>query len=880
MTTVKKSAPKPVLQQLLTWSANRPAWQRDALRRIVSAGTLTPTDLKELTEICRAAHEAKKADGTPAKPVPLTASHLPTSATSEEVTTLVSIGALKSVNRLPSSQVVPLGLSPGLTVIYGDNGTGKSGYARVLKKACRTRGGAQAIRPNAFEKSPTGPATATIVFKTGSKEETFVWKDGVTPDPHLTNVFIFDVATADNYLEQDGPATFTPYGLDVLPKLSKACDAIRDVLRQENNHIISDVSSIARNWKYEATTAVGKVVSTLGAATKEETVTALAGLDKKQEKRLKELADLLRTNPKQKAKETRAAAGRISAFALLVKAAAKDFSDVELVNLKKCLEEAKATAEAAKAFASGKFDSSYLTGTGESFWRKLWDAAREFSEAAAYEGKTFPMTEDAAKCMLCQQPVSEEASERLKKFQSFYTDKSQELAKQAAKKLKEAKEKIDRLSALDGELKKIETDLAGAIPEQVSKINDFVSKCDDALKAVKENFSKETWGVVSSIPITAETTLTEIATNLQARAKEEESADDPAARKLLENERNELVDREWLGKACGDVIAQIERYKTIATLEACSKETATAGITTKNSELTKQFVTDAFCESFATELNTLGLRTLTVKLHEIKGAKGETKFGLKLDPPSTLTVRQVASEGEQRCIALAAFLAELSQASHLSTLVFDDPVSSLDHFHREKIADRLVKESKVRQVAVFTHDTVFLNDLNAKTEEASLSGRYYHLEWNGDEPGHCHEGLPWDCKSPEDRLDKLAKMLGEIKKSWSAIPSEKNATDIRHAYSWLRQTLEGIVEKVVFADVVYRYRSYVKMNQLKRVVGFAKTESEEFDRLFKRCSDVTEAHVSAAGKHAAIPEPADLKTDIDATKTLLAGIRARQKLAI
>ena len=169
MTTVKKSTPKPVLQQLLMWSASRPAWQRDALRRIVSEGTLTSNDLKELTELCRAAHESKTVDGTAAKPVPLAASHLPTSATSEEVTTLVSIGALKSVNRLPSSQVVPLGISPGLTVIYGDNGTGKSGYARVLKKACRTRGGAPAIRPNAFEKTPTAAATATIVFKTDRK---------------------------------------------------------------------------------------------------------------------------------------------------------------------------------------------------------------------------------------------------------------------------------------------------------------------------------------------------------------------------------------------------------------------------------------------------------------------------------------------------------------------------------------------------------------------------------------------------------------------------------------------------------------------------------------------------------------------------------------
>src|ERR1035438_5339625 len=42
MTTVKKSTPKPVLQQLLMWSASRPAWQRDALRRIVSEGRHVP----------------------------------------------------------------------------------------------------------------------------------------------------------------------------------------------------------------------------------------------------------------------------------------------------------------------------------------------------------------------------------------------------------------------------------------------------------------------------------------------------------------------------------------------------------------------------------------------------------------------------------------------------------------------------------------------------------------------------------------------------------------------------------------------------------------------------------------------------------------------
>ncbi len=44
-------------------------------------------------------------------------------------------------------------------------------------------------------------------------------------------------------------------------------------------------------------------------------------------------------------------------------------------------------------------------------------------------------------------------------------------------------------------------------------------------------------------------------------------------------------------------------------------------------------------------------------------------------------------------------------------IVFDDPVSSLDHWRRRNVAQRLTKEAKTRQVVVFTHDTSFLGQL-------------------------------------------------------------------------------------------------------------------------------------------------------------------------
>ena len=55
-----------VLQEILTWSADRPTWQRDALRRFVVNGELSDEDIRALTEICKGDHGlAEKAEVKP-----------------------------------------------------------------------------------------------------------------------------------------------------------------------------------------------------------------------------------------------------------------------------------------------------------------------------------------------------------------------------------------------------------------------------------------------------------------------------------------------------------------------------------------------------------------------------------------------------------------------------------------------------------------------------------------------------------------------------------------------------------------------------------------------------------------------------------------------
>jgi len=871
--------PLSALHDILTWSFNRPVWQRDALRRIIVKGAIEDTDLEELERLCRGKHEVDNSSGPALVAEPLAGTHLPLAPGSEESVSLVSVGALKHVDRLPSDQVIPFGASPGLTVIYGDNGSGKSGYARVIKKACRARGAPPVIRRNVFAPASATRASASIVFVVAGKDVSITWMDGVTSDPRLANVFVFDASSAGNYLNEDSPAEFTPHGLDVLPMLSKTCDAIRDRLEAEVNKISASITGVAANWKYDAATKVGKLVANLTATTKPADVDALAGLDVEKTQRLQDLCEALKSDPKQKAKETRAAAARLDAFAAQVASAATGLADERVEVLRLWVGEARSTNDAARAFALGRFDSTYLIGTGTALWRTMWEAARDFSASSTYVDQTFPFTGDAARCVLCQQDLEAETVERLTAFEAFCTDKSQQIAEEFAKRLKVAEDKLATITELVPELEKLDADLVGMKPERRAAVAAFAKQADERLGVLRKNVAEQIWKAPCAIPKSAEASIRNTSTALEARAKTEESAHDPATRKKLMDERSELAAHEWLVGVKSDVLAQIERQKLINRLKDCQKDTHTAAITAKSTDLTKHFVTDAFRDRFQTETKALGLRTLEVSLEAVQGKKGETRFGLRLAPATGHKVIEIASEGEQRCVALAAFMAELSQASHQSSLVFDDPVSSLDHWHREMIAARLVEEATKRQVIVFTHDVVFLNDLLALSEEAPTPPHVLSLEWNDGTPGKYVKGLPWDCKPPLECLKELGQDHKNIAATWNPQPNAANVQAMRQVYSRLRATLERIIEHDLLAGVVSRFKSQIVTGKINEVIWIPPAECDEMRRLIKRCHDITGAHTPAPGKHALVPAPFELAADLAATKKLFDTIRARKKAA-
>lgn len=868
-----------ILHEILNWSQDnsRPQWQRDALRRIIQNNSLTRNDIDELERMCKSAHGADISSDTLLSSIPLDASHLPAAPGSEQSVSLTAITDINNVNRLASGANITFGSSPGLTIVYGENGAGKSGYARVLKKACRARGDAPTIHQNVFAKITSSKASAKLNAKANRIDCSFDWKDGGPTSVALSNIFVFDSSSAIHYLQQDESAAFTPFGLDILPTLSKICDAVAGKIRDEMQALQLSIDTVTGQFSVSPNTSVGKMISALSARTDEEDLSHASILTEEQKDRITSIKGALDANPIQKAKETRAAAMRLRTFLEKIRIRETDISEAAIDSLRLSFTECESNRNRADQFKKLKFDQTHLAGTGSEEWRALWEVARAFSVAHAYKDLTFPFLGSDALCVLCQSKIDSETAVRLTEFESFCQNKSQQLADESAREKSKRIGILNALTPLMNEFIPVEVDLNIMGNEQQAQVRDYLQTMDDRLAAMKEAVRTD---FTAEIPTTGRSVANDIQNSvnfLLDRAKTEESANNPVERKRLQDELSELEAREWLADNIGNIAKQLQRLRRQTNLDAALKDTNTKPITMKNGQLTQHFVTDAYCSTFGRELKKLGLLTLPVKLESIKGRKGETKFGLRLVGAEDAPLQVVASEGEQRCIALAAFMAELSQASHKSALVFDDPVSSLDALYLNRIARRLVEESSERQVIVFTHDVVFLSDLQSYSEEKGVDLCVQYLEWDDGFPGMSHKGLPWALRKPVERFDQIEKETKVLAKSWNAVPNEENKARIRYLYDFLRATLERVVEKEIIGDAVKRFRSYINVKDLKALIGFSQAEYEHLMRLMKKCNDVVAAHDTPSATACAVPPPDELEADIADSKKLVEEIKARQK---
>lgn len=851
------------LQDIISWAKDKPLWQQDALRRLCQKGALDEADYVELMKICKNEQTA----------VPIASEHAPTPDAAASHVCLRGIKNVEHVNALAANQIISFEKGNGLTVIYGDNGSGKSGYARILKSACRARLNQELkILPNIYE-SKAGTPKAKIDFAVNGQNHSENWVFKTACDPNLSAISVFDSSTANIHVDNENEVAYNPYPMELLKQLSDAAKEIQYRLNLEIETLENQTPQSLKIPKYHQETSVCEIISKLSLKTDITKIQALATLSEEEAKEFETLKHDLANDPELTSRKIKNNQSKLEQTTSAVKVLCAAITAQQLKHVQGLHKDFVAKQTAATTAAQNLFQDEKLPQIGSESWHILWEAARKYSENTAYPNKVFPYTKNGAHCVLCQQDLSVEAVQRLHSFEYFVqneTKKQESIAKVAfqdamnelvaksisLKTLRELQELLDELgkNTLSNELRIITVQAKWRLRAFRRNINSDINTIPPLLEYPEERVT------------VVQDELTQRIATLTAEKTSE-------ARKQAEKKLLELEDRKWLDVVKDDVFAQVSRLKKISGLRKLVNENKTTSITSKSSELAKHLVTDSLRAQFSKEVAKLELGKLAIELKHSVSRKGAPLFKVALERKPDAKVSNVLSEGEFRCIALATFLAEQATTESKSTVVFDDPVCSLDHMHREQVAKRLAKEGKNRQVVIFTHDLAFMFLLEEACGQEGASIAYRWINRNDDYTGFCENNAPPKAQKILDVLDGLQKHLNNVKQFYTAGKMNDWRREIYHFQQELRPLWERAVEDAV-SPVVRRFQNKVDTKGLSKLTTLTIEDCQTMREAYGRCSKLL--HSESEQLNRPLPKPEIIQEEIEAMKTWIQNIKDKQ----
>lgn len=859
-----------ILQEILKWSKELPGWQQDVIAKLYSKTDLSAQDYDDVYALLKSAHGIVDTKGR--VPTKLADEQVAAPQTVDRLVQLAAIKNLRNVNALAEGQRISINPS-GLSVIYGENGSGKSGYSRVFKKACRARDQREPIHPNAhIAPSKTGIPQATFELIVDGNHLEVEWISGKESPEQLSSIAIFDLHCARAYVDNHGDFAYVPYGLDILESLVNVCTKLRAMVTKEQTDNKPNVELFAELAKTQ--TQVGKLLALLSAKTKPQDVEALATLTEVDQARLGTLnKTLAETDPKQKAQILKLRATRFASLATSIGATTDLVNDTRVANLKSLIEKSKVAKQAA-ILAGKKFKETpgLLPGTGGEAWKALFDAARAFA-VESHPGKTFPHLGSESACPLCQNPLELAGDARLVAFEAFYQQAAEKADKAALKLALEAYRTIEQAQLdllIDETLTK---ELEGVNQKLADDCASLQKALLDRRSAILEASKPENdINAIPALPQDPRKDLEGVKTQLLTEAKVLEDSMNEKIKAALVSEKAELDARLRLSDLKGAALEAIAKFLLIEKLKACFAAAATTAISMKSTQLSKTMVTQEVADALNSELKNLNVHELKVMMKP-ESPGGKTRFKLVLAVQGNATAKDILSEGEQRAIAIASFLTEVNLGKRQGGIVFDDPVSSLDHRRRWHVAKRLAEEALQRQVIVLTHDIYFLCILQ---QEADTAGVNFDTQCIRKTPagfGVPTDRLPFDAMTTSKRVKSLRVMHEATARAYKAGDDDEATRLTRDTYYNLRLAWERGVEEVLFQGAVTRFNEGISTQKLSYVV----VEDHDYAVIDAGMTKSSKfAHDPALGAQLPTPHPDDLLTDINALETWRKSVETRK----
>lgn len=876
--------------ELVQWSSRQTLWQQDLLRRIASGDSLSSDDYHQYAKAAVALETKKgapwysepKVDEENSILEPLTEAHLTSTVAGDDPVAIARVLHIHGANDLAPGACLEFAPN-GLTIIAGKNGSGKSGLTRILKQVAASRS-TERILPNVFRPQVRPKAVVSYSVGHGSQVDDLSWEfENESFESPMQRVRIFDAHAANVHLSGANEIAYIPPTLQILGEYTEALQEIAALLENERLQI----NLKCDKWPELEKGAGLALFENLGRQGALDVLKGFSDLTSSETKELEDipakLAELSTTDPAAQAIKARNIAKQFGNLAQSIELIAQRIGVLEAETARSYyanVESARAGVEDARQSLS---QEGMLSGTGNEPWRAMWLAVKEFAESGEHK-HTFP--QDDQVCPLCVQPLEPEAEARFSLFANFMTSEAQKELLEA-QKLWNAK--CETLSALS--IQTITTEenieLVGTYDEALAaSLRPNLEQAEllrNSLVAPSETSESET----IPDPQILEGELLKIAKEIRCaesveseKAKSFASLDSSAeAVTRLSDRQQSLSLQQGIAAKLKEIGAEHDRRILISILEAAKAKCGTVSASRKNSELSKEYVT-AICERFSAESQALGLQRVPVELVFDRSSRGISFIKVAIKDVNSASVNGVLSEGEQRVAAIAGFFADLTESGDLSTLVFDDPVSSLDQEFRVKVAQRLLQEAEKRQVLVFTHDFTFVQYLYEEKKTFDKRARatdleptneihYLHIARSPDGAGAPTNAEVWRHVSVKERVGRLKarqQTASALYNKNDLVAYEKEARDIVGA---IRETWEVFVEQELLNNVVTRHERSVQTQRLSKLLQLRPSDIAAVDLGMTIDSRYMTGHAAPFSDASAPVEPQWILDEIE----MLAGFR-------
>ena len=593
------------------------------------------------------------------------------------------------VNALSDEQKISF--SSQINIIYGLNGTGKSSYFRILNNMIG-HAKLKNILHNVYSDSPKN-INVDIEYLLDNTPKSSTWLN-TSNISDLRSIRVFDTEYANNYLQKrnSDELLIKPYALSYFSEIS---DLIIEIKELAKGKIKFDRESLP-NIDLEKVTESFREFLNKDSFEKEDIIKikSLENFSSKEknqlEKAKKSIEVLNKSNSADAIKINEIKLEKLKKIKLefknLITLLEEEQKDVDNL-VKSRLELTKKYRVAKQQFEVFK----NIPGTDSDTWTNFIKSGISYCEEF----------ELADECPYCHRSYDEASLEITKAYSEFIKDTTQIQLDKNTENIKEKILALKNISKVNLKSEKIELSLEDdpkliTLNKQIIKNKELLLRRLSGQKPIKapkiqdkllNNLSKEI-GDINQLQNELNSKQSQRIKSLEKYNQQLITLEEKASLNSQFTQLSEFVDLKNRLFREGQFISEI----TTSKLSLLSKKAH------------NDLLTDNLFKTFKQNLKKLGLGNLSIQL-QASNNKGNQQTELVLG--NNKNIEDILSEGEQKATALALFISEISLSHNQSTIIFDDPVNSLDHRIMNNFSELLM--SLNNQIIIFTHNKMFLD---------------------------------------------------------------------------------------------------------------------------------------------------------------------------